>query len=143
MYILYDGFLLRLGGTGNKINIMKIWDEFKEFAIKGNAIDMAVGIIIGTSFNKVVNSLVNDIIMPPIGFILGGVDFKNLQIVLKQASVGPANEKLPAVTISYGMFINNLIDFFIVAFTMFIVVKLMNKVISSRTNRDIITEEKK
>jgi large conductance mechanosensitive channel len=111
---------------------MKIWQEFKQFAIKGNAIDMAVAIIIGTSFNKVVNSLVNDVIMPPIGFLLGGVDFKNLQWILKPETVNQANEKIPAVAMRYGMFINTLIDFFIVAFTMFIVVKVMNSVINAR-----------
>ncbi|OQA01490.1 MAG: Large-conductance mechanosensitive channel [Planctomycetes bacterium ADurb.Bin401] len=112
---------------------MKIWNEFKQFAIKGNAIDMAVGVVIGTSFNKVVNSLVNDVIMPPIGLLLGGVDFKNLQFVMKEASTNPATgEALPAVALRYGMFINTLIDFLIVAFTMFIVVKLMNKIIKAR-----------
>ena len=111
---------------------MKIWDEFKQFAIKGNAIDMAVAIIIGTSFNKIVNSLVNDIIMPPVGVLLGGVDFKNLQVVLKKASVSAAGENLPAVTINYGQFVNTLIDFFIVAFSMFIVIKVMNKILKAR-----------
>ena len=111
---------------------MKIWQEFKQFAIKGNAIDMAVAIIIGTSFNKVVNSLVNDVIMPPIGFLLGGVDFKNLQIVLKKAVVSPSGEELPAVALRYGQFINTLIDFLIVAFTMFIVIKLMSKILKAR-----------
>jgi len=121
---------------------MKIWQEFKQFAIKGNAIDMAVAIIIGTSFNKVVNSLVNDIIMPPVGYILGGVDFKNLQLILKPESLSSTGDELPAVALRYGMFVNTLIDFFIVAFTMFIVVKLMNKIINSRANK-IIEEEKK
>jgi large conductance mechanosensitive channel len=122
---------------------MKFWQEFKEFAIKGNAIDMAVGIILGTSFNKVVNSLVNDVIMPPIGMILGGVDFKDLQIVLKKAYTSAAGESMPPVTINYGQFINSLIDFFIVAFTMFIVVKLMNKIITTRINLIHTEEEKK
>jgi len=111
---------------------MKIWNEFKQFAIKGNAIDMAVAIIIGTSFNKVVNSLVNDVIMPPIGFVLGGVDFKNLQIILKPETLTGANAKLPAVALRYGMFINTIIDFLIVAFTMFIVVKVMSNIINAR-----------
>ncbi len=111
---------------------MKIWQEFKQFAIKGNAIDMAVAIIIGTAFNKIITSLVNDIIMPPIGVILGGVDFKNLEIVLKKAAVSPTGETLSAVTLRYGQFVNTLIDFFIVAFTMFVVIKIMNKVLSSR-----------
>ncbi|MBU2596503.1 MAG: large conductance mechanosensitive channel protein MscL, partial [Planctomycetes bacterium] len=97
-------------------------------------IDMAVAIIIGTSFNKIVNSLVNDIIMPPIGVFLGGVDFKNLQIALKEATVSATGETLPAVALRYGQFINTLIDFFIVAFTMFIVIKLMNRILKARQN---------
>jgi large conductance mechanosensitive channel len=111
---------------------MGIWSEFKQFAIKGNAIDMAVGIIIGASFNKVVTSLVNDVIMPPIGMLLGGVDFKNLQVVLKKASIGATGETIPAVALRYGQFINTLIDFLIVAFTIFLVVKVMSKVLKSR-----------
>ncbi len=118
---------------------MKVWQEFKQFAIKGNAIDMAVAIIIGTSFNKIVNSLVNDVIMPPIGFVLGGVDFKNLQLTLKPATLTDAGVQVPAVAIRYGMFINTVIDFLIVAFTIFIVVKLMNSVMNSRKS----AEEKK
>ncbi|HAL45966.1 MAG: hypothetical protein A2Y12_10260 [Planctomycetes bacterium GWF2_42_9] len=122
---------------------MKIWQEFKQFAIKGNAIDMAVAIIIGTSFNKVVNSLVNDVIMPPIGFVLGGVDFKNLQWVLKPETVKETSEKVPAVAMRYGMFINTLIDFLIVALTMFVVVKVMSSVINARTIICKPIEEKK
>ncbi len=111
---------------------MKVWNEFKQFAVKGNAIDMAVAIIIGTSFNKIVTSLVNDVIMPPIGVIMGGVDFKNLEVILKKALVSPTGENIPAVTLRYGQFINTLIDFFIVAFTMFVVIKLMNKILKAR-----------
>jgi large conductance mechanosensitive channel len=103
---------------------MSIIKEFKEFAVKGNAIDMAVGIVIGASFGTIVTSLVNDIIMPPIGLLLGGVDFKNLKVILKPATldVPPA----PAVTLNYGQFINTTINFIIVAFSIFIVVKLLN-----------------
>jgi large conductance mechanosensitive channel len=97
---------------------MSIVKEFKEFAIKGDAVDMAVGIVIGAAFGKIVNSLVNDIIMPPIGMLIGGVDFKNLVITLKDATVTN-----PAVTIKYGAFINNIIDFTIVAASIFIVVR--------------------
>ncbi len=100
---------------------MSIVQEFKDFAVKGNAIDMAVGIIIGAGFGKIVTSLVNDVIMPPIGLLLGGVDFKNLKVVLK-AAVGD----LPAVTLNYGAFINTTIDFLIVAFCIFLVVKGIN-----------------
>lgn len=96
--------------------------EFKNFAIKGNVIDMAVGIIIGTAFGKIVSSLVNDIVMPPIGWLSGGVDFSELKFVLKEA-VGTT----PAVSINYGMFINNILDFIIIAFSIFIVIRQMNR----------------
>lgn len=100
---------------------MSIIKEFKEFAVKGNAIDMAVGLVIGAGFGKIVNSLVNDIIMPPVGLLLGGVDFKDLSLTLKAATLTD-----PAVTLNYGQFINNLIDFLIVAFAIFMVVKGIN-----------------
>ncbi len=101
---------------------MSIIKEFQEFAVKGNAVDMAVGIIIGAAFGNVVNSMVNDIFMPPLGYVIGGVDFNNLEIVLKHAVVGAT----PAVAIKYGMFINKVLNFLIVAISMFIVVKAMN-----------------
>ena len=100
---------------------MSIIKEFKEFAVKGDAVDMAVGIVIGASFSKIVTSLVSDVIMPPIGLLLGGVDFKNLKFVLKAATVDT-----PAVTMNYGQFINTTIDFVIVAFCIFLVVKGIN-----------------
>jgi len=100
---------------------MSIINEFKEFAVKGNAIDMAVGIIIGASFGKIVSSMVNDMIMPPIGLLIGGVDFKSLKLILKTATVDK-----PAVTLNYGLFINNVIDFLIVAFVIFLFVKGIN-----------------
>jgi len=100
---------------------MKIIQEFKTFAVKGNMIDMAVGIIIGGAFGKIVTSLVNDIIMPPIGLLIGGVNFTDLSIKLKEA-VGEA----PAVTWNYGNFIQVSIDFLIVAFAIFMVIKVMN-----------------
>ena len=99
---------------------MSIIKEFKEFAIKGDAVDMAVGIVIGAAFGKIVNSLVNDILMPPIGMLVGGVDFKNLEFVMKAAT-----ETAPAVTIKYGAFINNVIDFLIVAMSIFVVVRVI------------------
>jgi large conductance mechanosensitive channel len=92
--------------------------EFKDFAMKGDVMDLAVGVIIGAAFGKIVSSLVTDIIMPPIGFLLGGVDFSSLVITLKQASA-----VVPAVTINYGLFINSIIDFIIIALTIFLVVK--------------------
>jgi len=101
---------------------MSIIKEFKDFAVKGNAVDMAVGIIIGASFGKIISSLVNDMIMPPLGLLIGGVDFKNLKIILKEATV-----TAPAVSINYGQFINTTIDFLIVAFTIFLVVKGINR----------------
>ncbi len=102
--------------------------EFKEFAIKGNAVDMAVGIIIGAAFGKVVQSLVNDIIMPPIGMLLGNVEFKDLQLTLKEAVLGPDGVvTAPEVAVRYGLFINNVVDFLIVAMAIFIVVRNMNK----------------
>jgi large conductance mechanosensitive channel protein len=100
---------------------MSIVKEFKDFAVKGNAVDMAVGIIIGASFGKIISSLVNDMIMPPLGLLIGGVDFKNLKLVLKAAS-----DSTPAVSINYGQFINTTIDFLIVAFAIFMVVKGIN-----------------
>ena len=100
---------------------MKLLQEFKLFAMKGNVIDMAVGIIIGLAFGKIVTSLVNDIIMPPIGVILGGVNFTDLQVVLKAAS-----DASPAVTWNYGNFIQVIIDFLLVAFAVFMLIKAMN-----------------
>jgi large conductance mechanosensitive channel len=95
--------------------------EFKAFAMRGNVIDMAVGIIIGAAFGKIVASLVNDVIMPPIGILLGGVDFTDIFITLKQAEGDAA-----AVTLNVGMFINTVIEFIIVAFAIFMVIKGMN-----------------
>jgi large conductance mechanosensitive channel len=100
---------------------MSIIKEFKEFAVKGDALDMAIGIVIGAAFGKIVNSLVNDVMMPPIGILIGGVDFKNLAVTLKEATLTQ-----PAVTLRYGQFLNNVIDFLIVAFSIFMVVKGIN-----------------
>jgi large conductance mechanosensitive channel len=96
--------------------------EFKEFAMKGNVVDMAVGIIIGGAFGKIVSSFVADVIMPPIGLLLGGVDFKELMVILK-----PAVGEVPAVALRYGMFINTIIDFVIIALAIFMVIKGINK----------------
>ncbi len=101
---------------------MSLIKEFKSFAMRGNVVDMAVGIIIGAAFGKIVSSLVNDILMPPIGVLVGGVDFSNLSIVIKGASAEQA-----AVVIKYGVFINYLIDFIIVAFAIFLLIKAMNR----------------
>jgi large conductance mechanosensitive channel len=101
---------------------MGMLKEFKEFAMKGNVIDMAVGIIIGAAFGKIVTSLVSDVIMPPIGVVLGNVDFSSLAVTLRQKS-----GDVPAVTIRYGIFINTIIDFLIVAFAIFFVIKQLNR----------------
>jgi len=111
---------------------MGLLKEFRDFAVKGNALDMAVGIIIGAAFNKVITSLVNDIIMPPIGMLLGGVDFKNLQVVLKEAVTSATGEAVPAVGIRYGLFINTITDFLIVAFTIFLIVRTVNRLSKMR-----------
>lgn len=100
---------------------MGILKEFQEFAVKGNVLDMAVGIIIGGAFGTIVKSLVDDVIMPPIGLLLGGVDFSSFALTLKAAE-GEA----PAVAIKYGAFINNLISFLVVAWAVFLLVKAMN-----------------
>jgi large conductance mechanosensitive channel len=104
-----------------------ILEEFKTFAVKGNAVDMAVGIILGAAFTKVVNSIVNDLIMPPLGVLIGGVDFSNLQFVLVKAA-----GETPEVAIRYGAFISNVIEFLIVAWAVFLVVKVMNRIIALR-----------
>jgi len=101
---------------------MGIISEFKKFAMKGNVLDMAVGIIIGTAFGKIVSSLVNDVIMPPIGLLLGNVDFSKLAVTIKETTAGSE-----AVTIKYGVFINTVLDFLIVVFALFIVIKQMNR----------------
>ena len=106
---------------------MSIVKEFKEFAVKGDAVDMAVGIVIGASFGKIVTSLVGDVMMPPLGILLGGVDFKSLKVVLKEAVINtPPTPSISAVTLNYGLFINTVIDFLIVAFCIFLVVKGVN-----------------
>jgi len=111
---------------------MGFFKELREFALQGNALDMAVGIILGAAFNKIVNSLVGDILMPPLGLMIGGVDFKNLQLVLKPATVvGEAT--LPAVAIRYGIFLNTVIEFAIIALSVFLVVRIMNRMIRART----------
>ncbi|UPT54553.1 large-conductance mechanosensitive channel protein MscL [Dickeya zeae] len=101
---------------------MSLIKEFREFAMRGNVVDLAVGVIIGAAFGKIVSSLVSDIIMPPLGLLIGGVDFKQFHWVLREAQ-----GNLAAVSINYGTFIQNILDFVIVAFAIFIAIKLMNK----------------
>lgn len=111
----------------------KFISEFKEFALKGNVLDLAIGVIIGGAFNKIVSSLVNDIIMPPIGAITGGVDFKDLVYVLK-----PAVGETPAVTLNYGAFIQNVVDFLIIALSIFIFVKVITML--NRKKEEVVEE---
>ena len=107
---------------------MGFLNEFKAFALKGNVMDMAVGVIIGGAFGKIVTSLVNDVIMPPIGLIVGGVDFSELKLTLKQQVLDAAGEVLtPAVTWNYGAFLQQVVDFTILAFCVFMMVKMMNR----------------
>ena len=109
---------------------MSVLQEFKKFALRGNVIDMAVGIIIGAAFSTVVKSLVDDIIMPPIGYVISGVDFKDKSWPIKDATFEEVNDvrtmTKPAITLNYGAFINNVITFMIVAWAVFMLVKAMN-----------------
>ena len=118
---------MKASSRDKEIGRKNMWKEFKEFAMRGNVIDMAIGIIIGAAFGKIVTSLVNDIIMPPIGFILGKVDFSNLVITIHEKTATS-----PAVLISYGAFINTLINFIIIAFAIFILIKQMNKLVQAK-----------
>lgn len=107
---------------------MGLIGEFKDFAMRGNVVDMAVGIIIGGAFGKIVSSLVADVIMPPIGMLLGGVDFSQLAFTIQQASVNAeTGEEIAAVAINYGAFISAVLDFVIIAFAIFMVIRAMNK----------------
>ncbi|MBV2208365.1 MAG: large-conductance mechanosensitive channel protein MscL [Thermomonas sp.] len=106
---------------------MGVMTEFKAFAMRGNVIDLAVGVVIGGAFGKIVSAMVDKVIMPPIGLLIGGVDFSKLAITLKAASVDAAGKEVPAVVLAYGEFINAIIQFLIVAFAIFMVVKGINK----------------
>jgi len=101
---------------------MSILSEFREFAMRGNVIDLAVGVVIGTAFGSITNSLVKDVIMPPIGILMGKVDFSDLKFTLIQAAEG-----VEAVTVNYGLFLQTLVNFVIVAWAMFMIIKVMNK----------------
>lgn len=121
--------------------------DFKEFAMRGNVVDMAVGIIIGASFGTIVKSLVDDVLMPPIGLLLGGVDFSELFLVLKEgATAGPyaalaEAKKAGAVTINYGIFINSVVSFLIVAFAVFLLVRMINTLKKEPPPADPTTKE--
>ena len=121
--------------------------EFKEYAIRGNVVDMAVGITIGAAFGKIVDSLVKDVIMPPIGLLLGKVDFSNLFVVMKQgAQAGPyltveAAQKAGAVTFNYGVFFNTVISFVIVAFAVFLLIRVINRLKMQQEKKSAATPE--
>lgn len=110
--------------------------EFKAFAMRGNIIDMAIGIIIGSAFGKIVSSLVNDVLMPPLGLLLGKLDFSNFAITLQQKTSDSA-----AITLKYGIFINNVIDFLIVTFAMFLVIKQVNRFTASQQKSELKTKD--
>ena len=121
--------------------------EFKEFIMRGNVVDMAVGIIIGAAFGTIVKSLVDDVIMPPIGLLLGNVDFSNLFLVIREGKVAGAYETLAAakaagaVTINYGLFINTIISFLIVAFAVFMLIRAVNKLKRETPPPEAVTKE--
>lgn len=116
----------------------KVWQEFKDFAFKGNVIDMAVGVVVGGAFSKIVTSLVGDIITPLVGLITGGTDLKNLKYVFT-----PATETVAESALNYGMFIQNIIDFFIIAFSIFMFVKLISVARKKFEKKEEIIEEAK
>lgn len=138
----------------------KFLEEFKAFAVKGNAVDMAVGVIIGGAFGKIVSSIVDDIIMPPIGWLIGGVNFSDLKVTLPSVVI-PGVEQMKPATINYGNFIQTLIDFIIIAFCVFLLVKGLNALSKKKEDepkpapepsneekllteiRDLLKEEKK
>jgi len=105
----------------------KFLQEFKTFAMRGNVIDMAIGIIIGGAFGKIVSSLVADVIMPAIGLLVGGINFTDLKITLKEASLDALGQAIPAVTVNYGMLIQVVFDFIIIAFCIFLMIKALNR----------------
>ncbi len=107
---------------------MGFFNEFKEFVAKGNVMDMAVGVVIGGAFGKIVSSVVNDILMPPLGLLLGGVDFSDMKVVLQSEQVNELGEVIqPLVTLNYGSFIQTLVDFLIIALAIFTMIKGINK----------------
>ncbi|MCX6146791.1 MAG: large-conductance mechanosensitive channel protein MscL [Candidatus Kapabacteria bacterium] len=120
---------------------MKLIQELKEFAVKGNVLDLAVAVIIGGAFGKIITSVVNDIIMPPIGVLVGGLDFKDIKIIIKEAV--SANEKIikPAVSINIGNFLQTSIDFVIVAFCIFVFIKMVNKLKDLKTTKEAVVED--
>lgn len=117
---------------------MRILDEFKEFAVKGSVMDLAIGVVIGASFQKIVNSVVNDVIMPPVSALMGTVDFKDLFINLSSTEVASLTDAKDAgvPTLNYGLFINNIIEFLIVAWALFFAMKVMNRIRRQHERRE-------
>ena len=116
---------------------MGLLQEFKTFALKGNVVDMAVGVIIGGAFGKIVTSLVNDVIMPPIGYLTGGVDFKDLKWVIQEAvEATDTTAAIAEVSLNYGAFVHQIIDFLIIAISVFAMIKLINKLSTLRKKEE-------
>lgn len=115
---------------------MKLWKEFKEFAMRGSVIDLAIGVIIGSAFGKIVSSLVADVIMPPIGLLISGINFTDLKLVLKPAEI--VNDvQTPAVTLNYGNFLQVAFDFLIVAFVIFLLIKGINNFLKKKEEKPV------
>lgn len=120
-----------------KRSIMGLLQEFKTFALKGNVVDMAVGVIIGGAFGKIVTSLVNDIIMPPLGVLMGGVDFKDLGVVIKEGvAATDTTPEVAEVVWKYGAFVQQVVDFLIIAISVFVMIKLINKLSTLRKKEE-------
>jgi large conductance mechanosensitive channel len=119
---------------------MKLFDEFKKFAMRGNVVDLAVGVVIGAAFTGIVNSLVKDIITPPIGLALGGIDFSNFFVTLKGPHLATLAEaqKAGAVTLNYGLFINALINFIVVAIALFLLIRAINRLTTPETAAEAV-----
>ena len=117
---------------------MKLFDEFKKFAMRGNVVDLAVGVVIGAAFTGIVNSLVKDIITPPIGLALGGIDFSNFFVTLKGPHLATLAEaqKAGAVTLNYGVFLNTLINFIIIAIALFLLIRSINRLLTPEKAED-------
>jgi large conductance mechanosensitive channel len=107
---------------------MGVIKEFKEFAVKGNVLDMAIGIIIGGAFGKIVTSMLNDILMPPLGLLIGGTDFTDLKVTIKGKTIDMIGNAVPEVTVNYGNFVQTLVDFTLVAIAVFMIIKVMNRI---------------
>lgn len=122
---------------------MKFISEFKKFALKGNVMDMAIGVIIGGAFGKIVSSLVNDMIMPLIGVLIGGIDFTKLKWVISPSVIENGNEVKAEVSVLYGNFLQNTVDFLIIAFTIFIFITMLNKIQEKFKKQEEVKEEEK